>query len=499
MALLRRYFLSHPVRTRRFLEILPGTVSWFLILFPVWGSFVVPELVATYIIAFTVYFLYKSFSVALFAFLAHLRIEASKKFDWMGDVSVFPDWRKVRHVIIIPTYKEPLATLRRTLAALAAQTFPLTHLHVVLSFEEREGDAARKKATDLTGEFRRMFGSFLTTFHPDVPGEVKGKSSNTAWAARTEVERLLRQKIVLEEYTTITSQDSDAILHPQYFSMLAYKFLDSPRRYERFWQPAIVFYNNIWRIPAPTRALVTVWSVYTMYLLGQRDRLVNFSTYSTSLKLVRSIGYWDADVIPEDYRVFFKAFFATRGRADVDPLWLPVSMDAAESTSYLRTMVNLYEQVKRWAWGTSDDQYIIRHAVITEGIPFFRKVGKIFHVIEDHFLWPVNWFALTIGALIPPLLNPTFSRTVIGKTLPQVSSGILTLSLLAILVVLFIDAKHRPARPSHVSRFRRILQPFELILLPVVGFFFSALPGLDAHTRLMLGKYLEYRVTEKVE
>ena len=31
-----------------------------------------------------------------------------------------------------------------------------------------------------------------------------------------------------------------------------------------------------------------------------------------------------------------------------------------------------------------------------------------------------------------------------------------------------------------------------------ISFFLSALPGLDAHTRLMLGKRLEYRVTEKV-
>jgi hypothetical protein len=34
--------------------------------------------------------------------------------------------------------------------------------------------------------------------------------------------------------------------------------------------------------------------------------------------------------------------------------------------------------------------------------------------------------------------------------------------------------------------------------MPIAGFFFSALPGLDAHTRLMLGKYMEYKVTEKV-
>ena len=33
---------------------------------------------------------------------------------------------------------------------------------------------------------------------------------------------------------------------------------------------------------------------------------------------------------------------------------------------------------------------------------------------------------------------------------------------------------------------------------PVVGLMLSVLPALEAHTRLLLGKYLEYRVTEKV-
>jgi hypothetical protein len=32
----------------------------------------------------------------------------------------------------------------------------------------------------------------------------------------------------------------------------------------------------------------------------------------------------------------------------------------------------------------------------------------------------------------------------------------------------------------------------------LAGLLFTALPGIDAHTRLMLGKYIEYRVTEKV-
>jgi hypothetical protein len=113
-------------------------------------------------------------------------------------------------------------------------------------------------------------------------------------------------------------------------------------------------------------------------------------------------------------------------------------------------------------------------------------------------LWPVNWFAITVGALLPPLLNPNFARTILGKTLPQVSSTILTLSLVSLIVIFVLDAKNRPSRPKDVSILKRLIQPFEFFLFPVVGFFFSALPGIDAHTRLMLGKYIEYKVTEKV-
>ena len=61
-----------------------------------------------------------------------------------------------------------------------------------------------------------------------------------------------------------------------------------------------------------------------------------------------------------------------------------------------------------------------------------------------------------------------------------------------------IDNIYKPKRPKEIPAWRALLTPLEFVLMPIAGFFFSALPGLDAHTRLMLGKYLEYRVTEKV-
>jgi len=484
-------------KLQRYLEILPGFFSWSLILFPIWGSLTIPTIVAYYIIAFDVYWLYKSLSLGILAVVSFFKIKANVNYDWMGDIKGFNDWHRIHHIIIIPNYKEPIHILQRTLDALASQTFPLQNLHIVLGCEQREGPGAYEKVEILTKQYMHTFGSFIASFHPVITGEVVGKSSNMAWAAKVAKKEIVDKKKLDINYCTITSEDVDARFHPQHFAALTYKFLDNPYRYERIWQPAILYYNNIWKIPAPIRVFSTIASITQIAMLNRKDRLINFSTYSTSLKMIDSIGYWDTDVIPEDYRIFFKAYFKTDGKVSVEPIFLPVYADAAQSPTFGKTMINQYEQVKRWAWGTSDDPWIIQQWLKAKNIPFWDKTIRVLKVLEDHFLWPVNWFAVTIGATLPPLLNPVFARTVLGKSLPQTSSAILTISLLSLLVTIFIDWQARPDKDT-ISWKRKILMPFEFLLMPLVGLFFSALPGLDAHTRLMLGKYIEYKVTEKV-
>lgn len=495
-----RFIRRHPVKTQRFLEILPGFFSWSLILFPFWGSFVVPEFVAYYVIAFSVYWLYRSLSMAFLTIVAHFKLQASVAFDWLADLKVqYPHtWNTIHHIIVIPTYKEPQSTLERTLSALSTQTYPLKNLHIMLSFEEREGIEAHHKAAALIKQYGSVFGNLWTTHHPDIAGEVKGKSSNTAWGARQAKKQLVDTQGLSLEKITITSEDADALFHPSYFAALTFYFLSDEQPFNVIWQGAIAFYNNIWRVPSPVRVLASLFSVTQMYILARQDRLINFSTYSTSLHHIVSIGYWDTDVIPEDYRLFFKSYFAKKGNFEVKPIFLPILADAAESHTFWETMKNQYEQLKRWAWGVSDDAYIIKQYLVTPGVPFWDKSVRVLKVIEDHFLWPVNWFAITVSAFLPPLLNPIFNRTILGKTLPQVTSTLLTLSLVSLVVIFVVDALNRPPRPNKFNPLSYILQPLEFLLFPVVGFFFSALPGLDAHTRLMLGKYIEYKVTEKV-
>ena len=96
-----------------------------------------------------------------------------------------------------------------------------------------------------------------------------------------------------------------------------------------------------------------------------------------------------------------------------------------------------------------------------------------------------------------PFVNPVFARTALGYNLPRLAGFILTICLIATIAMIIIDFRQRP-KHHKVSKKRQLLFPFELLLLPIVGFFLSALPALISHTQLMLGKRLEYKVTEKL-
>lgn len=494
---LRKFLLKYDRQVQRALEILPGFVSWNLILFPIWGGFFFPLAVAYFVLLFDVFWFYKSFTLAVFSTVAHLRIQASQKMDWLGEVKFFPDWQKVQHFVIVPAYKEPVHLIERIIESLLKQNFPKKQISVIVAFEEREDDW-QTKAAEIAKKFRGKFGDLMFTEHKLSKGETAGKHSNSRRAILEAKKKLIDSGKYKSDYIIVTSSDVDHIFHPNHFPYLTYKFLDSPRRYERFWQAAIVFYNNFWRLPAISRVSNTFNTIWNITALARTDRLINQQNYSLSYKLLKGVDFWDPRVIPEDWHLFFKAFFKTQGKAEVEPIYLPLSADAAESTTFWKTLKNQYEQFKRWAWGVSDDPYIIKQYFLSPKISFWSKTIRTIRVIEDHFLWPVNWFVITLGVNIPSFLNPAFSRTAIGFNLPRLSSTILSLCLISLAIIFIIDSRQRPPRPKEVPRLRALLLPLEFILMPIAGFIFTALPGLDAHTRLMLGKYLEYRVTEKV-
>lgn len=492
----QKIFTRYPIKTRRSLEILPGIVSWTLILFPIWGSILIPYIVAYFILFFDVYWFYKSFTLAINAYISSKKIKAAEQMNWLLKLKKLPDFEKVKHVVIIPNYKENVEKLKQTIRSVALQTLSAKQIFVVLGMEKRE-ENGMNKANSIIKEFRNTFGGIFATYHPDIACEVKGKSSNESYASKIAYKKLIETGIIDIKLATVSSVDADSIFDKQYFSYLSHEFLKDNKRYNKFWQSANVNHNNFWTVPAPIRIIAFFGSLWRTALLVQKDRLITNSTYSLSFSLLKRIDFWDTDVIPEDYRIFFKAFYKLQGKVWIEPIFLKTSMDAPLSSSYIKSLKNKYQQERRWSWGASDDHLYIKWWFTIPNVPFIRKTIMLYNVLLDHFLWPVNWFIITIAANIIPLINPVFQRTTLGYSLSSLAGIILTSCLIALLAMVIIDYRNRPKNLS-ISKFREFLFPLQLLILPIVGFFLSTLPALISHTQLIRGKRLEYKVTEKL-
>jgi hypothetical protein len=491
--LLKRY----PNQINRLFEIILPLTTWLIITLPLWLSPFYPAFVAYFLLTFDVYFLYKSLTVAIQSTVSYIKLQQMSQVNWLKNAKKIRDFQKIYHAITITNYRESTEKVRKTLEHLALQDFPIKRIIVILAMEEREGEEAKKRADLLISEFQTKFFHINATYHPELAGEVKGKASNNTWATKY-ISQKIRDWGINPDFVTITSCDADSLMPIQYFSYLTFLYLTDKDRYFHFYCAPVLLYSNFWEIPLPIRLQATISSIYRLSNLSRSDNLIQISTYSLSLNMLEKIGYWDTDIIPEDWHIFLQAFFKLGDKVRTLPIYLIISRDAVNSNSLFNTFKSRYEQEKRWAWGITDVPYAINKFFTCNQIPFFPKLFKLLFVIETHLFWPSSFFILTLGASIPALVNPIFSRTTLGHNLPQMSGFILTITTLFLIVLIILDMKSRPKRPKSYSIAKTPFLIFQWILLPVVSFFFSSLPALDAHTRLLLGKRLEYKVTEKI-
>lgn len=489
---------------QRILEFLPGTIAWTLILAPAVGGIFIPNVIAYAIIIFLAYWFYKSFKSAFYSFKGYFIVKHWETIDWYkkwkkDKTTGSLNWEDIKHVVIIPNYNESEKVLSKSLSAFANQKQIDKNSMLVLLAMEARVDNAKAKANNLIKKFKDKFGLISATFHPDnLPGEIRGKAANEAWAAK-EAKKILDKAGIPLEYVTITSCDADAQFHPKYFASLAYHFAIDHERYLKFWQSPIFWYNNLNRVPFPIRMLGVIGHAIHLSDLQEPSRLIfNYSCYSLSFKLLHGVGYWHTNIIPEDWHLFLQTFFENKGQIEVEPVYLPTSIDAPEAKTWFGSLRNRYEQCKRHAWGATDIPYAIKESIKHTEIPILNRLFRIFKILETHVVWSTNWFLLSLGATLPVIVNPAFSRTALGFTLPRIAETVLTICLTALVVMVAVDLALRPKEIRPSGALAVIKEVIQWVTLPIISLPLSVLPGLHAQTMLMVGKRLEYRVTEKV-
>jgi len=492
-------------RIYRALEILPGVLVWITLIGMFILSWLKPIWVACFIIAFSVYWMLRTFHFSLHIVSAYRKMKAHLKINWIEKLNGLKksdpdkDWHKIYHLIIFPMYKENLVVIKGSFKALLNSDYPKEKMIVVLAIEERAGQIAQKVASAISEEYGNKFFRFLVTEHPkDINGEIAGKGSNESWAGRQAKKDVIDPLKISYENIIVSSFDADAQVYPRYFSCLTYHYLTSANPTRSSFQPIPLYFNNFWEAPFFSR-IVSSSNVFWQMMQQQRpEKITTYSSHSMGFKTLVEMDFWQTNVVSEDAGVFWKAFLFYDGDYEIVPIHYPLSMDACVGRNTWQTVVNQYKQQRRWAWGSEGIPYLIFGFFKNKKIAFNKKFRYSFLLIESFWAWGTNALLILFLGWLPLFLGgDAFNATVLSYNLPQIVRNLMTVALVGVLASIIVNTLLLRLSLSFRSKWENLLIVVQWIFLPFSLIIFGAIPAIEAQTRLMLGKYMGFWVTEK--
>lgn len=482
----------------RLLEIVPGVASWVSLVGVVLASMYAPFFAAYFIIAFSIYWVLKTIFLSFHVRYNWRRLKHHMELDWQKLMERFC-YNQYYHLVIFPFYKEPQEVLEGAMQGLLKAKYDPKRLIVVVAAEERAGEEAVVMAREIETKFADQFGHFLVTVHPaDTPGELAGKGSNTHHALHDVRDKIIdRQQIPYKNIIT-SIFDVDTVIYPDYFNCLMWHFLTAENPYKSAYQPVPLFTNNLWDATALSRVMAMSSTFWQMIMQERPEKAATFSSHSVSFQALYEIGYGQPNVVSEDSRIYWNLLIANNGKFDIVSLSYPIAMDATTAPSLWGTTKNIYKQHRRWTYGVENWSYIVYHFIKNKDIPLKKRWAVGLLQGEGYWSLVTNPIMLFILGWAPIFLGtPEFHQTVLSFELPIMVRNLLIVAMLGLVVSSIISLSLTPPRPAHHSRFRYVVMALQWIMVPITMILFSAVPGLDAQTRLMFGKYMGFWVTPK--
>ncbi len=495
--------------SQRIFEIVPGFFIWLILLSPLWAGLTIPDIAAMFLVALSVYWLYRAFLTTFGASIGLIVTKKAVKQDWLAkcqsltgaeipEADSLPDAgeRLPKHLIVYPQRVPQYTVLKTTFDGLIKQNYPLERIFVAVSFEER---AAKKidpveieeTKAKLHQEFPELSKNLMFFEHPeDIDGEAIGAAANRAWGAKNAVAELERRGERTDEFL-VTSPDEDIIFHPQYLAACSYKYLTAEKREQRFYQTALYTYNNnYWQVPILIRVLVSGLTIPVLSSsIVERHKRETFSCYTLSLKTLKAVDYWDTSYGIDDTTFYWRPFFHFKGDWECEVFYVPLSADAVYDPNYVKNHREQYKQYVRWGWGVIAFPIGMKGLFTVPGIPLWRRIEKILLLFEVFIFWKVLAYLLTFALPIILFLNPQLSEFTFWYGAPQTISTVMSIAIIFLVPNTIYKAIVAPPKPDNWPWERYILTLIlEAPLNLVVLFVYSTLPFVEASTRLMLGQ-----------
>lgn len=508
----------------RFFEILPGALSWFMLMLPFALSLINIKLAAFFMFVYVLINFSRGMAGAIRSMQAFRAMRHHQKLPWaamlkeLGAGEIAPQakrprWHhlaiartqerpllmapeKVVHAVIIATYKESREVLAPTIEALLASDYNMKQVIFILAYEGRAGEKYEKQAKELVKTYKGKFmDAFAVKHPPNIPGEIIGKGGNVTYAGRY-LQTYLEKKRIDPLRVVVTTLDADNRPDKRYLTALSYTYIVCPDPVHSSFQPVALFSNNIWDPPAPMRVLATGNSLYHLTMSFRSHALRNFSAHAQPMVALIQTDFWSVRTIIEDGHQFWRSYFRFEGNYRALPLHLPIYQDAVLSDTYWKTFKAQFLQIRRWTYGASDIAYVIHMGLFRKNtVPKLDLMAKIWRLLEGHITWAVGPILILFGGFIPVLFHP---KSYTALELPLIVSRIQTVALLIAMVTVFLALKTLPPKPARYKRHRNIFMVLQWVYLPLTTIVFNSFAALYSQTRLMRGRYMsKFDVTDK--
>src|SRR5665213_360265 len=509
----------------RFFEILPGFLSWTLILAPVILSFINVTLAVFFILLFLLIFFVRGLAYSSRAIAVYRAMKQQMKLDWnalaadidAGKVTSTraqrPRWHlknlrlldkrvhqfkpaELTHAVVIATVNESREVLEPTIQAILDGDYDAKRMILVIAYEGRAGRESEDRVRELLDLYGDRFLHAMSVKHPpDLPGEIIGKGGNISYAARS-LQKYLKKEKFDPTKVIVTTLDADNRPDKRYFAALSYLYCVVPNPLRASYQPIPMFTNNIWDAPTMMRVIATGNNLF--YIVGtQRLHMIrNFSAHAQPMSALIDMDFWSTRTIVEDGHHFWRSYFCYDGDYRVYPLSIPIYQDAVLADGYIRTIKAQFIQLRRWTYGASDIAYIADKGFWHKNkAPKADVLAKLLRALEGHVTWATGTILILGAAFIPPLLHP---QNLAANELPLIVRNVQRIAIAGTLVLVYVCLVTLPPRPARYKRHRSVLMLAQWGLIPVTSICFGSLAAFNSQTRLMFKRYLNrFDVTEK--
>jgi len=278
---------------------------------------------------------------------------------------------KLRHIVVVPAYKEPVAVLRRTLESLPRKPDPETSehaVHVVLAMEAKDTTHAAT-FDELNKLFGNSFASFQMTLHTMLPHERPGKGSNENFSLRSLQAELIVAGVDPWE-VMVTVCDADSVFAPGFFVALESAYFGQLDGRRLIYSAPRNTYRNFGKLWNPLISAQECSLNSSDLLVDFTEPYENYSNYSMLMGYAAELDFWDPEVIPEDFHMVYKAMICSRGAQSVCRVWSLISNDTVTEFH------DRYVQAKRHMWGVTNIAWI---AAILRHAPF--SVDRIWYLL----------------------------------------------------------------------------------------------------------------------